>query len=276
MQAARACSLFGLVALIGCGGTFTHEGDGTTGGSGGSSNSAGSVNHGGDAGSAPKGGDAGYGAVSGDISYGATGGDVGGYGGDISYGGTVGSGGDISYGATGGDISYGGDAGYAGTGGGTSCGYMPMMAPVPVKFTFTTNMPLYLRQDCSLGFNLYTCDGDETSSLNYEASCVADCSASGDGCVACGACPLGATEVTGDAPAQSYWGGELYTYGTLASGCPCATGQPAASGEYTISVMTYFSAADAMSGTNGIEHRQAFTYPPPGGAVNVFVGFLGI
>lgn len=273
MQASRAWLILSLAALVGCGGTFTHEGGDPNGGSSGngaSGGTAGSVNHGGDAGVGPKGGDAGYGAVSGDISYGATGGDIGGYGssgGDISYGGDAGAWGGGGYGNSGGDISYGGDAGAAGTG----CGYGGAAQATPVTFVFSTNTPVYTRGSCTLGFDLYGCD--PTTPLTFQADCVADCS-QGSGCVACGACPLYPTTITPDAPQQGYWSGETYTYGTLPGGCACANGYPAGAGQYTVSITTYLSEADAMNGTNGYEHRQQFTYPPPNGQVNVFVGFL--
>ncbi len=258
--------MFGLAALVGCGGTFTHGDDGTTGGSGGSGDSAGTVNHGGDAGTAPNGGDAGYGAtagygaVAGDLPYGGSGGDAGGWGGDIS-GGSGGSGGDLG--------GFGGDAGAAGTSG--ACGYAPAI-PSPVTFVYSTNTPVYIRQTCGEGFLLAGCGATEP--LTYEADCVAACNSTQTGCLECGACALTAQLVDTMTPAQAYWGGELFTYGTLPSGCSCASGSPARYGTYTVSVTAYLTPEDAMSGTNGYVHTQTFSYPPPSGTVNVFLGFL--
>jgi len=261
MRALRGVCVFGWVALVGCGGTFIHEGD-AAGGSGGGGNSAGTLGHAGSAGSVAHGGDAGYGAVGGDITYGGYG-NVGNTGGDIAYGG---------YGAVGGDVggygnvgNTGGDAGFGGTG----CGYGSNVQATPVTFIFSANAPVYLRQVCALDFGLYGCDA--TTPLKFQAACVSDCN-SGGGCLACGACALQAVKVAPGAPAQSFWTGETYTFGTSPNGCVCATGQPAGSGEYTIATTVYTSEADAMSGTNGIEVRQTFTYPPANGTVNVFVG----
>jgi hypothetical protein len=281
MQSSRIWWGFGLVVLVGCGGNFTQLSDqvgGAAGASaGGAGSSAGAVGH---AGTEAKGGSAengGYGAYGGDIYVGGYGGDiyVGGYGGNIYVGGSgggvhVGGYGGSSYGGGyGGDISvsgYGGDAGAAGAAG--TCGSTPLPAnPYPVKFVFNAGYTVYVRQTCTLEYQLYGC---ASTPVARSASCVADCSdTSSNGCIACGACPILAKAIGPSAPLEDTWNGESYTYGTLPSGCACASGAPAPAGTYSLSISVFSSAADAMSNVNGFPLSVQFTLPAVNNVVTV-------
>jgi hypothetical protein len=263
------------MVLVGCGGNFTQLSDQVGGAAGvsagGAGSSAGTVGYGGSAGAkGGNGGSSGYGAYGGS----GYGGDiyVGGYGGDIYVGGY---GGDINIGGYGGDIyvgGYGGDAGSAGVAG--TCGSAPAPPnPYPVKFVFNAGYTVYVRQTCSLEYQLYGC---ESSPVVRSAACVADCNdTSSNGCLACaGACPFSAVAVGPNASIEDTWNGESYTYGTLPSGCACASGAPAPAGTYTLSISVFSSAADAMSNTNAFPLSIQFTLPAVNNVVmvNLFQG----
>jgi hypothetical protein len=144
-----------------------------------------------------------------------------------------------------------------------------------VKFVLHTNTPVYVREDCTLNYQLTSvCTG--STPLSTDAFCVVACKDVSLGCIACGACLMGAREVTPTAPQQINWSGEVYEYGMAPTGCTCATGHAAPAGAYTFSIDAYLSAEDATRGVNAYHHRIDFTLPVPNGTVSVDLGFTGI
>ena len=280
MPLARAGLMLGFAALVGCGGTFIREGDASGGGgSVGAGPGAGGSTGGSAAmgGTGNGGGNHAYGGSYGGIGGRGIGGtfvnDIGGYGFGGSHGGFGG------YGSVGGEIFHGGQGGGSGAGGsfagqGGSCGPATSPSgPYPVNFVFTTNTPVYIRNDCTLDYDLYSCNSGGTP-LKRSAACVADCNSQASGCLACGPCPLGAELIQPGDMIKDSWGGKIYTYGSLPSGCACASGSNAAPGVYHIAVVSYFSAADAMAKTNGYSHTVQFMLPAPNGIVQVDLGFI--
>jgi hypothetical protein len=108
------------------------------------------------------------------------------------------------------------------------------------------------------------------------AFCVADCSDTSIGCIACGACFSGAKEVAPGTPIDDTWDGRIYQYGMLASGCSCATGHYAAPGSYTLVISEFLSESDAMNNANPYVLKIPFQLPAPNGVVSVDLGFSGI
>jgi len=177
-------------------------------------------------------------------------------------------------GAAQGGAAQGGHAGVSGFGGACSSNDSGATAQ-PVTFVLHTNTPVYVKETCTLAYQLTAaCSGSKR--LSTDAFCVADCSNTTQGCIACGACFSGARAVTPSAPQQIVWNGEVYEFGTTASGCSCATGHAAPPGAYTFSIDAYLTAEDAIAGTNGYTHRVDFTLPAPDGTVSVDLGFIGI
>jgi hypothetical protein len=258
-----AGSVIALAALVGCGGTFTRVDDGIGGsvGIGGAGSSAGVTSSGGYAG---KGGTAPYGGYAGNVSYA---GDVS-YGGDrISYGGTPSTGGGVSYGGTlasGGAISSGGEAGAP------SC-YMapPPATPYTVKFTYTTNTPVYDRRSCGPAFQLFDCASASTP-LVSDVFCQSECGSGS--CSTCGSCPLTEDLVAPGMPLSDDWSGLTYSYG-MSSGCTCVNTRVAPPGVYTVAVTRYLTQSDAVTQTNGYPTTVQFTLPAPGNQVTIDLGF---
>ena len=254
MRITRAWLALGFSALLGCGGTYRQEGDTPeNGGSGGTGSSTDTGGHAGTVarGGTSNGGTVSYGASSGDVSYGA-------YGGDISIGGSG---------------TVGGAAGEGGVGG---CGPSTSASgPYPVRFVFSSNTPVYIKEDCQLNYALYSCNSG-TNPLVREASCVADCSDTSIGCVACGACFSGSAFVGPSTTIEDTWGGKIYKYGTLPSGCSCTSGANAAPGVYTLRLSEYFTESDARANTNPYPREVQFELPAPNGTVLVDLGFTGI
>jgi len=255
MQISRAGLALGFSALVGCGGTYTQQGEAP--GDGGSGGSGSSIETGGRGGTVAKGGT----GNAGTISYGA-------YGGDISYGAY---GGDISIGGVG---AVGGAAGEGGVGGDCGPSTSPS-GPYPVRFVFSSNTPVYIKEECRLNYDLFSCNSG-ASPIVRDASCVADCNDTSIGCIACGACFSGAAFVGPGATVEDAWGGMIYKYGTLPSGCSCASGANAAPGVYTLLVSEYFTESDALMNTNPYLRKIQFELPAPNGTVLVDLGFTGI
>ncbi len=228
---------------IGCGGSFS-GGDGLNG-AGGLASGAGS-------------------SAGGALVAGAGAGD------DVGGAAQSGAGGSARAGA-----DSGGQAGAAGGSGG-ACNGIGSGAPAqPLKFVLQTNTSVYVKQTCTLNYQLTsTCTG--STPLTTQASCVSECSDRTVGCIACGACFSGALEVTPIAPQEISWSGNLYEFGTAPNGCACATGHAAPPGEYTVSIDAYLSADDAINETNAFHHRVDFTLPAPNDTVIVDLGFTGI
>ncbi len=258
MQLSLSWLSLGLVLVVGCSGSFTRAGDDPLGGgSGGTGATAGEHGVAGASGSVSSGGAPSGGGT---VGYGASGG-LGGIGGAIYVGGF---GGDISIGGTG--------------AGGSACGDVaPPANPYPVDFVFTSNTPVYVKNSCSLSYELYSC-WSGTSAIAREAGCVADCNSASTGCVACadGACANAATLVGPNAPLKDHWTGMTYTYGTLPAGCSCASAAPATAGVYRLSISVYLSEQDALMGTNPYPVNIQFTLPAPSNVVNVDLGFEAI
>jgi hypothetical protein len=251
MQFGRAWLTLGFSVLVGCGGTFTREGE--QAGAGGAAGTGSSSGSGGSGGTYAKEGT----GNAGDSSSGAYGGAQGGYG---NYGGVVGVG------------AYGGDISYAGKGGGCGLSTSPS-GPYPVDFVFSSNTPVYIRQDCALNYDLYDCG---LMPIVRSAPCVVDCNAMSNGCSTCGQCPYGALRVGPGAPLKDSWGGQIYEYGTLPSGCPCASAANATPGPYSIVVRAFLTEADALANTNPYVHTVQFELPAPNGLVAVDLGFQPI
>lgn len=164
----------------------------------------------------------------------------------------------------------------AASGSGGACNGVDLAAPAqPVKFVLHSNTPVYVKEDCSLNYQLTSaCTG--AAPLLTEAFCVSECSATAPGCIACGQCFSGAREVTPILPQQIDWSGEVYELETAANGCSCATSHAAPPGAYTFSIQAYLTPEDAMTGANAYHHRVDFTLPAPNGTVSVDLGFIGI
>jgi hypothetical protein len=143
----------------------------------------------------------------------------------------------------------------------------PTAKPYPVKFVFNAAYTVYVRQTCSLEYQLSDCSLKPILRSN---ACEADCNdTSSSGCVACAACPYSAKAVGPNAPLDDAWSGESYTPGVLPSDCACVSGAPAPAGTYWLSISVYSSAADAMSNVNGFPLSVPFTLPAANNVVTV-------
>lgn len=207
---------------------------------------------------------------------GSTDGDPG-SGGTAAGGGTAGASGG-SGGNTGGTAGIGGSGGSVGGSGGGSGGMPPTCqvpaagpGPYPVTFRFNNlaTAPYYIVEGCSLQYQVTSCADGYVKHIARSGDCTTDCSEKDFGCIACGACPFGAKEVTSAFPVDGNWAGYEYTFEQTKQFCDCHVQHVAPAGKYRIQLNVFASEQDALNGTVSHEVSVDFTLPAPGGMVDV-------
>ena len=191
---------------------------------------------------------------------------TGGGGGAGAPGGSSGSGG-----ATGGGGGIGGASG--GTGGmPNECSVTttePGPYPTKIRFVNPGGNPLWIREDCQLNWDLYSCADGYTTEVPHVADCMTACSETGTGgCIACGACMLQAHQVTTASPVETEWSGHTFTFGQK-NGCQCYDQSNALPGKYAIKIQVFASKDDAESFKAGYEAWAYFDLPAKNGVVEV-------
>lgn len=177
---------------------------------------------------------------------------------------------------TGGGGTGGGATGSGGAGG--AGGQLPAEcvvetaepAPHAVTFHFINPGPdpLYLWQDCTLGYEILSCADGYTDPLARIGACTNDCNAApGGGCIVCGPCPSSALEVPAGGQQTDDWSGHHYTFGTDAEGCSCHVQHDARSGRYRVKVRVFTSTDE--DAPPPYEVTVDFELPAPGGVVDV-------
>jgi len=189
------------------------------------------------------------------------------------------SGGTGGAGATGGGGGSG-NVGGGGTGnvGGGGMGGMPNECAVPttepgpyptkIRFVNPIGQPLWVREDCQLNWDLYSCADGYAQELPHSADCSVDCSDSGMGCIACGACMMQGLEVTNTQPLEREWSGYTYTFAQK-NGCSCHNQITTLPGKYAIRVPVFASKDDAESFNAGYDAWVYFDLPAKNGVVEV-------
>lgn len=197
-------------------------------------------------------------------------------GGSAGQGASGGSGGG---GAIGGGGSGGGGAVAGGGSGGmpNECAVdttEPGPYPTTIRFVNPTGVPVWIREDCQLNWDLYSCADGYQSELPHAADCTAPCSDSGMGCIACGACMMQGLEVTNAAPVETKFSGYTYTFAQK-NGCQCYNKAVAMPGKYAIRVPVFASKDDAESFTAGMDVWAYFELPAKTGVVDVVLTPVG-
>lgn len=180
----------------------------------------------------------------------------------------------------------GGAGGAGGTGGGAAGsggegGAIPPQCvvetsepgPYEVTFQFENSgaFPAFLRQDCVLQYTIEACEDGYSAPVPIHALCSQACG-SADGCIVCGACPLGSVSVDTGAQTTDSWAGIRYTFGMTTDGCSCHEEHLARAGRYRIRVPVYASDMAAQAGTPSYEVTMNFDLPAPNGVVVVPIG----
>jgi hypothetical protein len=153
--------------------------------------------------------------------------------------GNVGSGGaGATVGHTGGTPSLGGAGGTNSMGGtGALCGLAAESAPpfsVTLRFANNGSTPLWLWVECTLDFELTSCE--DSTPLGINPGCTVDCALSPMGCIDCGMCPAQSALVSVGGYYDYLWNGQTYTFGTTPSGCSCHVPHDVPAGWYRVSV----------------------------------------
>lgn len=212
-------------------------------------------------------------------------------GGSTDADGSGGSGGNGASGGSGGSGATGGVGGSSGAGGGGATGGtggMPAECSVPAssaapyevmfRFTNTSAMPLFVLGECHVRYDVTSCADGYQQPLSLWGDCTIDCAspeARNGGCIACGACMHQGIEVTPNAPHESSWAGNTFTFDTTNNGCSCHHTTAAPAGKYQISVPVYASDEAAQAGEALYEIKVPFTLPAPGGVVEVPIAAQG-
>lgn len=196
-------------------------------------------------------------------------------------GGNTGGTGNVGGGGTG-NVGGGGSGGSGNVGGGGSGG-MPQECSVPttepgpyptkIRFVNPIGPSLWIREDCQLNWDLYSCADGYQTEVPHNADCMTDCSETGMGCIACGACMMQAVEVTNAQPVETEWSGYTYQYGEK-NGCQCYTKQSPLPGKYAIRVPVFGSKDDAESYNAGYDAWGYFELPAKNGVVEITLAAL--
>ena len=200
----------------------------------------------------------------------------------LADGGNAGSAGQSAGGAT----SVGGSTSVSGatsSGGATSTGGAPpidvcignAVPATPVRFQFQSTEGLWLRLGCTLEYTVNRTCKDNLTPIMTQAFCSQECGSGNNGCIECGACPLGASPLSQGNVQIVDWDGFVYTNDTSSSGCACYNRQPAASGTYQVGITAYLNNEDALASKNGYNFSTTFTYPAKD-VVYVDVDFKGL
>jgi len=121
---------------------------------------------------------------------------------------------------------------------------------------------------CTAAIDIYSCADGYQSAFAHEASCMASCSNSG--CVQCGMCAPDPTTIAPGATLTSQWGGQVFTFGTNTSGCPCYNDATAATGKYRAVLAEYVPALSTLGTYMQIATVSVdFNYPDDDGIVTV-------
>ncbi|MCC6901725.1 MAG: hypothetical protein IT377_22330 [Polyangiaceae bacterium] len=193
---------------------------------------------------------------------------------------TANTGGGGGAGATGGSSGSGGSGGASGGSGGATggSGGMPVECSVPttepgpfptkIRFVNPGPTPLFIREDCQLNWDLYSCADGYTTEVPHVASCMSSCAEPNNGCIACGACMLEAHEVTSAAPVETEWSGHSYSFSQKNS-CQCYNEHNVLPGKYAIKIQVFTSKDDVTSYAAGYEAWAYFELPAKNGVVEV-------
>jgi len=187
--------------------------------------------------------------------------------------GAVGGGGAGGSGAVGG--GSGGSGAVAGSGGMPNECTVPASGPGPyatkIRFVNKSSTPIWLREDCMVRYELYSCADGYQVELPHAADCMMSCSDDFGGCIACGACMVQAHEVTPTTPVETEWSGNTYKFSTNGTGCQCYDQFAAPAGKYAIRLPVWFSEEQATSFGPSAEAMGYFELPAPNGVVEVNV-----
>jgi hypothetical protein len=191
-------------------------------------------------------------------------------------GGSGGNGATGATGATGGGGSGGASGGSGGATGGS--GGMPVECSVPItepgpyptklRFVNPGSIPLFVREDCQLRWELYSCADGYSKAVPHEADCMSSCAEAGMGCIACGACMMQAIEVTTASPLETDWSGSTFDFAQK-NGCSCYNKSNAVPGKYGVRVPVFTSKEDAESFNAGYDAWGYFDLPAKNGVVEV-------
>lgn len=183
------------------------------------------------------------------------------------------------------DLAPAGDdhtgSGAGGTGGGLGgtggdipdeCRVETSLAP-PYAVTFRFHNPtgelLFLRETCTLQYDVSSCADGYAQPWALWPGLSADCSDPQGGCVASEACSERGIPVSQGQVWESSWTGLHYTFGTNADDCVCHDEHDAPAGRYRITVSVYAS-EQAAQDDDPLHHSEtSFELPPPSGIVDV-------
>jgi hypothetical protein len=140
---------------------------------------------------------------------------------------------------------------------------------VTFRFNNLASVPYYIVEDCSLQYTITSCADGYVQPIVRTGDCTVDCGEKETGCIACGACPFGAKEVTSAFPIDGNWAGYQYTFEQTKQGCDCHVQHVAPAGKYRVNLSVFASEQDAQDGVVSHEVSVDFTLPAPGGMVDV-------
>ncbi len=204
----------------------------------------------------------------------------GGSGGAGAAAGSGGHGGSGAMGGSGGTGAVGGSGGTGAVGGSGGTGGMPPECRGPVtepgpypstlRFVNPLRSSLWLREECELRWQLYSCADGYQQALSHSAMCTSACDdVVNGGCIVCGACMVGAREVTSAQPAEVAWQGSVYDFDTV-QGCYCHREQNPLPGKYRFTTQVYATEQEAREGSAaGRTVSVEVELPAPGGVVTI-------
>jgi hypothetical protein len=170
--------------------------------------------------------------------------------------------------------------GQAGTALGGACGDGdPQARAGSVTFGLYSNEPVWIRQGCTIEYELSYLCGAESVSVPADpgnSGCFdLTCNDTGT-CYACTACPSTALSIaSGVVVTTSGWDGIITKPGLTAAGCRCVEKRLGPAGHYRLTISSFLSEEDALADRNGYPHTAAFDLPVSG-IVPVNLGFMGI
>jgi len=148
-----------------------------------------------------------------------------------------------------------------------------LTGPYAVTFVFVNNNPessSFLREDCHLQMSVKSCADGYSSPVQMTADCSASCE-DYNGCIACGACPYGYSEVTSTNSPKRDWAGYTYTFDTAPDGCTCHDTHQARAGKYRVEVPVYASGDAEFNDPPVFTASAEFTLPAENNVVYVDV-----
>jgi hypothetical protein len=140
--------------------------------------------------------------------------------------------------------------------------------PTTIRLINPSDTPLWVRQDCQITWQLFQCADGYTDPVATTGDCTIDCSESGNGCIACGACMLVPLLVEPGAALDIEWSGYTYEY-SQKQGCSCHVESVAPPAKYAVRVPVYSNVAEAESGESGWDAWTYFDLPAETGIVEV-------